>query len=544
MIIVLVTLALLEGALRLGYSYTPPAFRLHLMESLPPEDLPAYAGDMGWELREFYSQLEPARALSNITDLTTDGDLYNLTCASPPEDAAPNPLTTSADEFGFRLDQPYPLWRNNPDVIVLGDSLGASGMIGNPFWHGISERPWGLNVSGSGTQEQASILRTILDTREVAPRVIVVQFFEGNDIYDAYAYPAVAADHTVPTPPTAPSALERLYTVQLAYFLLSRITPPELEQLPEEATRTFDMWVDNPPQSDTPTTMYTGGKLWGWAIDTRDGMANGTGITQVRLHAGETCDGALLASDPQQDIYTRYRPDILRAFNLPDELKFSGFRMLLETEPGQQTISICAESETGEVIQQTRQVNVLPCPFPLKTTNDEDIVFYPHYLGMATLNAVTISNSTGYANSQAALLDIQAMADEIGAELVLLYVPSKIHAYINVMDDAELLRMGDIFRAYGTLTDNPSTEYGDLTELTTQDALERLRENVAEQRRAIRALALVNNIPFVDTTPALQASAAQGEMPFHTADTHVNDVGGAVIREVLREALIPYLDTP
>ncbi len=540
----LVTLALLEIALRVGYLLMPPTFQRHLLDTRPPDDLPEVVGETAWALRDFPTNLARSRAFTSRINTETDGDLYYLTCAPQPDETTTQPATVRYDALGFRLDQTYPLTGDNPDVLVLGDSFGASGMIQRPFWADVSERVWGLSVSGAGPSEQVDILRTMLATRDISPQVIVFPYFEGNDLLEAYTYPSQVADYDPPEQPGDLSPFARLYTVQAVSFLWEQVSPQPSEPLPPEATRSFEMSLDSPPASDAPVTVYAGDPAWGWAFDSRAGLSGDNGITEVRLHAGATCDGPVLSVDDRTDRATSYRADILEPFNFPEDSAFtySGFRLFLGTDLGPQTVTVCAESVTGEVIQQTRQVDVQPCPLPLTDTTGREIIFYPHYMGVASLGIRAITGSQGYANTEAALLDMQALADEIGAELVVLYLPSKIHTYIDLVEDDELRTMGDLFRAYGTLPDNTFTEFAPATSLTTDEALRRLRENVGNQRSAIQALAILHGITFIDATPALQAAAAEGETPFHPADTHINDTGSNVIREVLRAELAPYLE--
>jgi hypothetical protein len=540
--VLLVTVVLLEVVLRAAYPLTPAAFRLHLMESLPPDALPAYAGEMGWALREFPSQLLAGRALTEQSNPKTDSDLYLLTCATPPADTSPG-FTVSNDEFGFRVDQSYPLAADDPDVLVLGDSFGASSMIQYPFWQNLTERTWGLAVSMSGPTEQANILRAVLDTRNVSPAVIVVQYFEGNDLTDAKGYTVRLAEYSAAAPPE-PSPLARLYTAQLGVFLWERSGIATPNVLPPEAARAFNMWVDAPPTAETPVPIYQGDPAWGWAFDTRAGQTNTIGVTRVRLHAGETCDGPLLSVDNRTRLLNALRPDIPAVFGFPQTSVFTqtGFRLPLNTDLGVQTITVCAESITGEVIFQTRTVDAQACPLPLSDENGQDILFFPHYLGMATLSAEAITASEGYANTEAALLEMQALADRVGAELVLLYLPSKIHTYLDVLDGDELRKMDVQFQAYGPISGDPYRSFGPIDDLPTDEVIQRLQANIAGQRSAIEDLATRHNIPFVDATPALQRAAAAGEQPFHPADTHINDTGSAIIREVLREAIAPYLE--
>ena len=60
------------------------------------------------------------------------------------------------------------------------------------------------------------------------------------------------------------------------------------------------------------------------------------------------------------------------------------------------------------------------------------------------------------------------------------------------------------------------------------------RSAVAE---ALRDFCATEEVPFLDLTPALRASAANGELPFFAADTHLNAHGHAV----MCDALAPWL---
>jgi hypothetical protein len=542
LVVLLVTITLLEGALRAGFVWLPAPVQLHLIEHLPPPDLPGNIGETAWALREFPSQLAVNRAATVNYRAASDNDLYQLTCARPPADLNIS-HRVQYDALGFRADQTHPLTADNPDVIVLADSFGASVVMGSPFWQGVSRRVWGLAVDAAGLVEQANTLRAVLGTRNVAPDVIVVTYFEGNDLAEDYNAATTATPFTAEEPPAPPSLLARLYSVQVARFMIARVIPPADIPLPSEAARDFAMFVDTIPPTLEPFPIYAGTPLRGWAFDSRAGQTTDNGIVAVRLHAGNTCQDPVRAVDAEPNQRRNLRQDVVDVFNFPpgSPYRYSGFWLPLDLEPGVQAITICAESAVGNVVSETRAVDVAPCPFPTQTQTGQDIVFYSLYMNWMTLDADVIAASESYRHTTGAILEVQAMADALGAELVLLYVPTKVHTYINAVGDDTLLAYGDQLQAYDLVTNRPGWEFGPIADRTPPDVVDRLRENVGDQRDVIAAFAAANDIVFVDATPALQAAVAAGDTPYYPADTHTNDFGAGVIRELLREALVPYL---
>jgi hypothetical protein len=68
--------------------------------------------------------------------------------------------------------------------------------------------------------------------------------------------------------------------------------------------------------------------------------------------------------------------------------------------------------------------------------------------------------------------------------------------------------------------------------------LDRIKDGMDGQERAMRAFAAEHDIDFIDLTPNFQAEAKRGIGLYNYSDTHWNDAGNVLAANVLAEYLI------
>lgn len=127
----------------------------------------------------------PAGQIIDFTVHSQYGDLFSQTCLSP-EDAPPaDPYQIHfvRDRHGFRNPEPWP---DQADVVVIGDSFIEAVTIQNPFWQDLTPNLLAFGLAGTGTLEQTLMLEAYGLPRK--PQVVIVTWFEGNDLTDNWAF--------------------------------------------------------------------------------------------------------------------------------------------------------------------------------------------------------------------------------------------------------------------------------------------------------------------------------------------------------------------
>lgn len=167
------TSILLEVAFQLAF--------LHLPRELI-QRMPQYRERSGFRLDTQHGAREsPAGEVVAIGVDQYSGDLFRLTCLSTAHAQFFEPYTVrfTRDKHGFRNPEP---WRDDLDLVVVGDSFAAAETIQNPFWTGLAGSMLSLAFPGSGTIEQ----RLLLDAYglPLQPDTVVLAYFAGNDLSD------------------------------------------------------------------------------------------------------------------------------------------------------------------------------------------------------------------------------------------------------------------------------------------------------------------------------------------------------------------------
>jgi hypothetical protein len=93
----------------------------------------------------------------------------------------------TSDEHGF--NNPSGLWKQNPDIVLLGDSFGQGACVqrGEESASIIRKSyPRTLNVSYSNTGALMMLARLKEYVLPLKPKVVIWQFYEGNDLADTW----------------------------------------------------------------------------------------------------------------------------------------------------------------------------------------------------------------------------------------------------------------------------------------------------------------------------------------------------------------------
>ena len=177
LLLLLATILALEIALQLAFPYLP---------QMLTEYMPQYLERMGHRLVTEHGAREyPAGQVVEYDVTPLSGDMYRLTCISPPDAQPFEPYHVSfkRDRRGFRNAEPWP---EDVDLVVLGDSFTAAELVQQPFWQNLSESMLVLAVPGTGTLEQQRLFDAFALPRK--PETVVIAFFAGNDLSDNLSF--------------------------------------------------------------------------------------------------------------------------------------------------------------------------------------------------------------------------------------------------------------------------------------------------------------------------------------------------------------------
>lgn len=111
------------------------------------------------------------------------GDLYYSICPSEAAKESPIYAHYMQDTHGFRNPTPWP---DRIDLVVVGDSFVAAPAIQHPFWEGVIPSVLEFGTQGIGNTQELTLLRNYGLPRK--PKVVVMTYFEGNDITDNWSY--------------------------------------------------------------------------------------------------------------------------------------------------------------------------------------------------------------------------------------------------------------------------------------------------------------------------------------------------------------------
>jgi hypothetical protein len=158
-VMTVITLGMLEGLMRLFVDSLP----YELVERIPYQSVGFSFTD-----NPEVDYIEDQKSL----------DLYRLTCLHYDAEQSEEPYRVqyTLDENGFRGTT-----QDQADLMVLGDSFTLAARIPEPYWM-IGADVYAMGANGGGTlNEQSNLMQFGF---QHAPKVVVLAYFEGNDLQD------------------------------------------------------------------------------------------------------------------------------------------------------------------------------------------------------------------------------------------------------------------------------------------------------------------------------------------------------------------------
>lgn len=178
LILIIFFLILLEGFLQVIFPRLPTA----LVGKMP--QAPIRIGQINYDTLHGAREYAGNQPVDILVDRNS-GDLYYLTCLTPEKMPLIEPYRVQyvRDEHGFRNPMP---WTEDADLVVIGDSFTAAEQIERPYWMDMTTNTLAFGLPGSGNLEQGLLLDAFGLPRK--PEVVVVAFFEGNDLTDNWEF--------------------------------------------------------------------------------------------------------------------------------------------------------------------------------------------------------------------------------------------------------------------------------------------------------------------------------------------------------------------
>jgi hypothetical protein len=156
---------------------------------------------------------------------------------------------------------------------------------------------------------------------------------------------------------------------------------------------------------------------------------------------------------------------------------------------------------------------------------------------MATIPTDDLRQSYAVEITRQTILEAAQASQENGATFILMFIPTTLHTYWHELDPADIRLISE-----NTTTFAPtSTGFVARSRVTDPDEITRLlTENIDNQRIIMQEIAEEAGILFLDLTPYLQESAANGEQIYFYGDTHFNRNGHRLAREALQGFLAEH----
>ena len=161
--------------------------------------------------------------------------------------------------------------------------------------------------------------------------------------------------------------------------------------------------------------------------------------------------------------------------------------------------------------------------YPITVTIEDsnlEMAFFSYYITWLSAPRETIEASHNFRLVKETILQVRELSEAAGARFLLVYVPSKLHVYLQYLKDAEALAR--------VFTNVPALELDEagFLQLANQTATAELtRQHMDDQADALADFAAEQNIIFLNLTPYFQAEAGAGAEFYHPFDTHWNQRG-------------------
>lgn len=189
------------------------------------------------------------------------------------------------------------------------------------------------------------------------------------------------------------------------------------------------------------------------------------------------------------------------------------------------------EVDRDDVRQLKDKAYQYPIPVELRA-EDVQMAFFPPYVSWLSASREIIELSENFRLVTESILSIDQLADEINAELLLVYIPSKPHVYLEYVSQAEILRR--VFEDVNEVTlDGSGFLMLSADSVSPRDVY--LRSD--DQSQLMAKLAEEESIAFLDLTQIFKAEAANGVELYYPFDTHWNQKGHDLAAQAIADRM-------
>lgn len=237
----------------------------------------------------------------------------------------------------------------------------------------------------------------------------------------------------------------------------------------------------------------------------------------------------------------RVRQDYVQRFGLPRQPKIiilevsprldiaetGEARWLLEAAtPG--VLQVLIRRFTGERYVRSAAAPIYPLTVQLPAQTVA-LTCCVHYMDFFSLNRPTLEQSRAWADYQAEVLALVALAQQHEACVALLFAPSKEDTYLSLAtqptDFAPVLT-----HVKPLQLDADGHLVGDATQTLTPATVQ---ANALVGYTTVADFAQAHNLIWLDPLPAMQDSILQGQSPFMVYDSHWNALGHQIIADTV-----------
>jgi hypothetical protein len=155
-----------------------------------------------------------------------------------------------------------------------------------------------------------------------------------------------------------------------------------------------------------------------------------------------------------------------------------------------------------------------------------DVWFSPFYVRTLLTDKPGWKKRAGWDIFTREIGAVKKALDARGIPLVLVYVPTKIETMLPYIGDQ-----------LDMVWDMVTFHLGDDTPMSEEDFLSSIQLNLDVLESLVQVFCERSKIPFLSATPLLRDLVEQGRLPYLSADTHWNDVGGASLLAPLQQTL-------
>ena len=155
---------------------------------------------------------------------------------------------------------------------------------------------------------------------------------------------------------------------------------------------------------------------------------------------------------------------------------------------------------------------------PIRTEAGQELVFYWPYIHVLTRSCDEVLTSDEWKAVSRVIVEAADWTQAHGATFVLMFIPSKVGAYYDLLTPEALER---IRASVGEDGDIPM----------------RFFDNADTQRNLLAELAQAHGFLYLDLTGPFRVAAGEGELLYFRGDTHWNRAGHSLAGTVLKQFL-------